>query len=974
MLRFARLLSHSHRSFDRGLLENIRRRPGFGRALRLEPLEDRRLLSVSVLEETFQTMPFSFEGEYSYTATYIGGSESDSGPTTAAGSIVYSDPLHGVGTVSGTTTSEEYGYFEEISYYAVFYDNNGTLTSSVPVSDGVINATGTFNTAAQGAFTCSGTATGTIYVYEEYYDMTFRVGIVGSAAGDVACDAPDLAVSSASWTEDGGVLFSYANLGGPMATSNRATAASNVKFFWASGETLDDILGDALPSSAPIYWNQAAGTALLPRADLGVAPAGATHLLAVADADGSVAESDESNNVFALRDTAPPVVLIGSPSPAVAAGGPVEYVVSYSDPNFKESTLSADDVVLNKTGTADGVVSVSGSGDSFVVTVSNITGDGTLGISLAAGTAVDHAGNWSDAADGLTFVVDNTAPTVTVNQAAGQPDPTNLAPIRFTVVFSEPVVDFTAAKVTIGGTAGATLATVSGSGTAYVVTLSGMTRTGTVTASVAADKVHDAAGNGNTASTGADNTVNYVAGPVLSNIVVVAKTSADKTIITWSASGGEFALGATTLTIDGIKVSVAKKSTGKTTANFSFAGQLTAGNHQFTITSADAKGKVSTHSGAFNVAATIPVISAVSVKASFSDKKTTIKWSVSDIDGVAASQLTIDGVAVVSGIKPSGKGAKITYTYTGYVGAGAHTFAITAADAMGKTAAPAAGAFFVAPTVPTISKVKVAAKTSDDPVTISWTGYDCDGIQYAAVSIDGRAAVKVNPLLAPSAINTANYLYSAMQSAGKHVFAITLVDAHNVAKIVTGSFTVKASKPTISNVPTTAGTSADQATISWNAYDIDGIAACMLKIDGKTVDGSKIAVNRTSSTTAGYVFTGALSAGKHSFVISVVDTAKASTTLSGSLTVQPTKPTISSPTIGTTPDGKILATWAVFDIDGVASAKLTIGGKSASIKKTVVDKFHATFTYTGAVAPGAVYALTAFDSQKASTLLTGTLC
>jgi len=828
MLRFARLLSHSHRSFDRGLLENIRRRPGFGRALRLEPLEDRRLLSVSVLEETFQTMPFSFEGEYSYTATYIGGSESDSGPTTAAGSIVYSDPLHGVGTVSGSTTSEEYGYFEEISYYAVFYDNNGTLTSSVPVSDGVINATGTFNTAAQGAFTCSGTATGTIYVYEEYYDMTFRVGIVGSAAGDVACDAPDLAVSSASWTEDGGVLFSYANLGGPMATSNRATAASNVKFFWASGETLDDILGDALPSSAPIYWNQAAGTALLPRADLGV-------------------------------------------------------VVSYSDPNFKESTLSADDVVLNKTGTADGVVSVSGSGDSFVVTVSNITGDGTLGISLAAGTAVDHAGNWSDAADGLTFVVDNTAPTVTVNQAAGQPDPTNLAPIRFTVVFSEPVVDFTAAKVTIGGTAGATLATVSGSGTAYVVTLSGMTRTGTVTASVAADKVHDAAGNGNTASTGADNTVNYVAGPVLSNIVVVAKTSADKTIITWSASGGEFALGATTLTIDGIKVSVAKKSTGKTTANFSFAGQLTAGNHQFTITSADAKGKVSTHSGAFNVAATIPVISAVSVKASFSDKKTTIKWSVSDIDGVAASQLTIDGVAVVSGIKPSGKGAKITYTYTGYVGAGAHTFAITAADAMGKTAAPAAGAFFVAPTVPTISKVKVAAKTSDDPVTISWTGYDCDGIQYAAVSIDGRAAVKVNPLLAPSAINTANYLYSAMQSAGKHVFAITLVDAHNVAKIVTGSFTVKASKPTISNVPTTAGTSADQATISWNAYDIDGIAACMLKIDGKTVDGSKIAVNRTSSTTAGYVFTGALSAGKHSFVISVVDTAKASTTLSGSI-------------------------------------------------------------------------------------------
>ncbi len=34
-------------------------------------------------------------------------------------------------------------------------------------------------------------------------------------------------------------------------------------------------------------------------------------------------------------------------------------------------------------------------------------------------------------------VVDQTAPTVTINQAAGQADPTNASPINFTVVFSE---------------------------------------------------------------------------------------------------------------------------------------------------------------------------------------------------------------------------------------------------------------------------------------------------------------------------------------------------------------------------------------------------------------------------------------------------------------------------------------------------------------------------------------------------------
>ena len=46
------------------------------------------------------------------------------------------------------------------------------------------------------------------------------------------------------------------------------------------------------------------------------------------------------------------------------------------------------------------------------VTLSSITGDGTLGISIAAGTATDTAGNSALAAGpSATFIVDNTAPT-----------------------------------------------------------------------------------------------------------------------------------------------------------------------------------------------------------------------------------------------------------------------------------------------------------------------------------------------------------------------------------------------------------------------------------------------------------------------------------------------------------------------------------------------------------------------------------
>jgi hypothetical protein len=107
---------------------------------------------------------------------------------------------------------------------------------------------------------------------------------------------------------------------------------------------------------------------------------------------------------------------------------------------------------------------------------------------------------------------DTTPPTVTINQAAGQADPTSTSPVNFTVVFSEAVSDFATGDVTLSGTAGATTATVTGSGTTYNVAVSNMTGSGTVIASIAAGVAHDAANNANTASTSTDNTITYNGG------------------------------------------------------------------------------------------------------------------------------------------------------------------------------------------------------------------------------------------------------------------------------------------------------------------------------------------------------------------------------------------------------------------------------------------------------------------------------
>jgi hypothetical protein len=103
---------------------------------------------------------------------------------------------------------------------------------------------------------------------------------------------------------------------------------------------------------------------------------------------------------------------------------------------------------------------------------------------------------------------------VTINKATTQVDPTGSSTIHFKVVFDESVTDFTAADVTLSGTSvtqwDKLTATVTGSGTTYDVAVVGMTRSGTVVATIAAGTVHDSLGNSSRASTSTDNSVQFV--------------------------------------------------------------------------------------------------------------------------------------------------------------------------------------------------------------------------------------------------------------------------------------------------------------------------------------------------------------------------------------------------------------------------------------------------------------------------------
>jgi len=126
------------------------------------------------------------------------------------------------------------------------------------------------------------------------------------------------------------------------------------------------------------------------------------------DLAGNQSPASSPSATFTVDNT-PPTAAISAPSAASIGNngsGTVTYTVTYADANFNTSNLTNAGITLNTTGTANGTFNVSGGGTTYTVTISNISGFGTLGITLAGGYASDLAGNTdAGAAPSATFNV-----------------------------------------------------------------------------------------------------------------------------------------------------------------------------------------------------------------------------------------------------------------------------------------------------------------------------------------------------------------------------------------------------------------------------------------------------------------------------------------------------------------------------------------------------------------------------------------
>jgi LPXTG-site transpeptidase (sortase) family protein len=399
---------------------------------------------------------------------------------------------------------------------------------------------------------------------------------------------------------------------------------------------------------------------------------------------------------------------------------------------------------------------------------------------------------------------------VTLNQAAGQSDPSNASSINFTAVFDEPIntSSFTAEDVTLSGTAGATSVAISqiapNDGTTFNIAVSGMTSDGTVIAAIAENKVLDVANNLNTASTTTDNSVTYDATAPTVTISSTAanptKTSPIPVTITFSEDMTGFELGDITV---GNGTAGNLLGSGKTyTADItpSADGEVTVDIAADAAIDSSSNGNTAATQFTISYDATAPTVTISSTAANptkTSPIPVTITFS-EDVTGFGLGDITI-GNGTASNLLVSGKTytADITPSSNGEVTVDIAADVAVDASKNGNTAATQFKITYdaTAPTVAITSAASSPTKTSPIPVTITFSE-DVTGFELGDITVGNGTA---GNLLGSGKTYTADITPSSNGEVTVDIAADVAVDASKNGNTAATQFkiTYDATAPTV---------------------------------------------------------------------------------------------------------------------------------------------------------------------------------
>ena len=203
-----------------------------------------------------------------------------------------------------------------------------------------------------------------------------------------------------------------------------------------------------------------------------------------------------SGRIYNIQYQDPPIVissLRAGNNPTGAAN--VNFTVNFSQP---VTGVNTGDFSLTTSGVSGAAVSgVSGSGSAYTVSVNTGNGNGTLRLNVIDDDTVKNAaliplggtgaGNGSFTS-GEVYTIDHTPPLVN-SITRTNANPTSAASVDFNLTFSESVtgVDAGDFSLTTNGVSGAAVSGISGSGSAYTVTVSTGGGNGTIRLDVADD-------------------------------------------------------------------------------------------------------------------------------------------------------------------------------------------------------------------------------------------------------------------------------------------------------------------------------------------------------------------------------------------------------------------------------------------------------------------------------------------------------
>ena len=411
----------------------------------------------------------------------------------------------------------------------------------------------------------------------------------------------------------------------------------------------------------------------------------------------------------------------------------------------------------------------------------------------------------------------------------------------------------------------------------------------------------DAAGNTSATSATFNLTVDLTApaAPVVTGITNDSGSSGsdgitnDQTLV---ISGTAEANSTVSVSVDGgLPVDVTANGGGVWSYDYT-ATTLSEGAHTVTATATDAAGNTSATSATFNLtvdltAPAAPVVTGITNDSGSSGSDGITNDQTLVISGTAEANSTVS-VSVDGGLPvdvTANGGGVWSYDYTATtLSEGAHTVTATATDAAGNTSATSATfnltVDLTAPAAPVVTGITndnliLADRfTYDDTLLLSGNAEAGSSVQ---ISVGGNAIG--SPVVATGGNWTFDYTGTSLAD-GVYTFTATATDSAGNTSVVSATFVVTESSPTITSVtPDTGVSSSDFLTGNNGNVSLRGTAAALGQVsifqDGVSV-GSVFAGTDQGNGVGNWIFNVTLADGTYGFAAKDINTGKTGSSVS----------------------------------------------------------------------------------------------